>query len=234
MGSETINPDLQSAAADLADALSWLAEDAQIMRRIPVHDPSAHPELGPTLEVAALQAFYLPHRRLPIAGQDIWREIQGMTDLRFCDEPTGDHTPPDALVRFHKLVDSMLTWLVTTYDLMPEIPEKGRPKPKKIGTRDELDDDELRSKIYAIMVARVMTPGEKQYAPFTQTQLAEELGVSQPTVNRLVRRLFNGKGWAGYQKFVEDCKGQGGPPASTRRPDGRSAREEPPVGDGLE
>lgn len=196
-----MNEALRAAAEDLLDALVWLADDALVMRRIPVHNPAASPDQGPEPEAAALQAFYPPHRRLPEPGQSLYRDLQGMIDLRFCDPRTGPHTPAEEIVRFHKSIDQLLNWLVTCYDLGQAPPEAGQP-PHPGGRGPRPDPEADKKQLLNLIVQRHAGDGPDARTPFTQEELAKALGWPQSRVSRRMASIFAG----GMKTYTNSCR----------------------------
>lgn len=199
-----MNDARRAAAEDLLDALAWIAEDALVMRRVPTYGPEAASDPGPDPEVTVLQGFYLPHRRLPEPGQALYRDLQGMSDLRFCDPRPGPHTPPEELVRFHRTVDQLLHWLVATYDLGPPPPSSGpSPTPAGRGARPDPKDD--RRALLERIVRRHSGESPQAQTPYTQEELARELGWPQSRVSRRMAVMFHG-GMEGYKNYCRSEK----------------------------
>ncbi|MBA4066678.1 MAG: hypothetical protein C0501_23825 [Isosphaera sp.] len=203
-----MNDALRAVAEDLLEYLLWMANDALAMQKIPTCDPNTDENCGPDAQVRTLQAFYQPHERLPEPGQAIYRELQGMIDLRLCDPRTGTHTPVDELVRFHKTIDRMLLWLVEQYQLAQPVPEVGpQRKPGNRGPRPDPEFD--RGQLLQLIVRRHGGGGPEATTPYTQEELAKELGWNQSRVSRRMAVMFTG-GMAGYRAICVDGNRFGG------------------------
>lgn len=203
-----MNDALRAAAEDLLEYLLWMANDSLVMQKIPTCDPNTDENCGPDAQVRTLQAFYQPHERLPEPGQAIYRELQGMVDLRFCDPRPSTHTPADELVRFHKTIDLMLVWLVEHYQLgrpVPEVAPQRRPGARGPRPNPEADREQLLQSI----VRRHAGKGPDAGTPYTQDELAKELGWNQSRVSRRMAAMFKG-GMAGYRAICVDGNRFGG------------------------
>ncbi len=207
-----MNPDLQAAAEALLYALRMKASDAY-WGGIPEGPDFDLHETGtteyPWAEVAELQLFYQPHRLLPPVGQELWRDLQGMIDPRLRRERPDAPSPPVDPVQLQKTIDALIHWLVITYKLDVPIPEKGKPKLGRDCKPAGDDLPALRTRMMVIVSARHSTPGEQQYVPYTQDELAQTLGCSQTQIHRAVTPMFKGKGWAGYKGWVEELATRG-------------------------
>ena len=193
-----MNSDLRATASDLLEALMEFSADALWMRTIPAYHPDKEPYAGPIAEVVQLQSYYLPHHQLPLPGQAFWRDVQGMIDLRFCD-PYPDHLQAAETLGFHKALDIFRDWLVTTYQLAVEIPEKGKPKAPSDGTHRP-SRDETWDRIKVLIFERHNTDNEHAKTAYTQTELGELVCRSQKFIHTLFAEKGPGEGltWGQY------------------------------------
>lgn len=183
-----MNPELKATAVRFLTALLAFTDDALSVQSIPAYDPISEPYAGPVAEASDLQSFYLPHRQLPPRGQELWRDFQGMIDLRICDPYTG-HVPAAEMVRFHKAADALREWLVEEYQLRVEIPDRG--KPKATDRERSLSADEVWDEIKKVLFERHNTDNEHRNVPITQGELASRVKKSQSFVSKLFEDKSN-------------------------------------------
>ena len=174
------------AARALLEELLWFSEvEWPELRGVPLGDSDAM--FGQ--EVNRLQAFF-PNNRLPAPAQELWREIQGLTDRGFSmrDEPS---VHPDDIVRLHKALDALIDWLTRRYKLTESVSQTAETErgPIDRARKRHLSNKYLLRMLLRLEVRHILGKGGDANAPFTLRELqAGDETIS--TVRRGLLKLF--------------------------------------------